>query len=170
VRGDEPELASYLRIEERELEVGGLELAPGGDVALPPERRSEANEIAIRVGVPSFALTPVEVLGTGYLDASLAPFVREMIGVIHVHVDRSAAQALRIDASSREMDRQLVPMGERVPLVMIGGAEAQLLVVRNCLRDIRDDEDRLDTDDALHSEIIGVVAYLNAARSLARLG
>jgi hypothetical protein len=55
-------------------------------------------------------------------------------------------------------------MGERVPLVMIGGAEAQLLVVRNCLRDIRDDEDRLDTDDALHSEIIGVVAYLSAAR------
>jgi hypothetical protein len=42
--------------------------------------------------------------------------------------------------------------------------------VRDCLRDIRDDEDRLDTDDALHSEIIGVVAYLNAARSLARRG
>jgi hypothetical protein len=30
VRGDDPELASYLRIEERELEAGGAELWAGG--------------------------------------------------------------------------------------------------------------------------------------------
>ena len=54
------------------------------------------------------------------------------------------------------MDGQLVAMGERIPLVVVRGAEAQLLVVSNRTRDIRDHENRLDTDDALHSEIIGV--------------
>jgi hypothetical protein len=32
--GDDPELASYLRIEERELEAGGLKLTPGSPLAL----------------------------------------------------------------------------------------------------------------------------------------
>jgi hypothetical protein len=49
------------------------------------------------------------------------------------------------------MNRQLVSLGERITLVMTRGAEAQLLVVRNRSRHIRDDEDRLRTNDALHS-------------------
>jgi hypothetical protein len=36
--------------------------------------------------------------------------------------------------------------------------------VGNRPRDIRDDEDRLDTDDASHTEIIRVVAYLRLPR------
>jgi hypothetical protein len=56
------------------------------------------------------------------------------------------------------MDRQLVAMGERIPLVMMRRAEAQLLVVGNRPRNIRDHEDRLDADDATHIEIIGAVA------------
>jgi hypothetical protein len=47
-------------------------------------------------------------------------------------------------------------MGERVPLVMVRGTEAQLLVVSDRPRHVRDDEDRLDTDDASHPVIIGV--------------
>jgi len=44
VRGDEPEVASYLRIEERELEAGGLNCPPASlhisSVRAPPFRRS----------------------------------------------------------------------------------------------------------------------------------
>ena len=45
-------------------------------------------------------------------------------------------------------------MGERIPLVMVRGTEAQPLVVGNGTRYIRDHEDRLDTDHATHTEII----------------
>jgi hypothetical protein len=55
-------------------------------------------------------------------------------------------------------------MRERIPLVMMRGSEAQLLVVGDRLGYIRDDEDRLDTDDASHAEIIRVVAYLSLLR------
>src|SRR5438105_10649123 len=58
------------------------------------------------------------------------------------------------------MDRQFVAMGERIPLIMMGGTEAQLLVVGNRPRYIRDHEDRLDTYDASHPETIRLVAYL----------
>ena len=62
------------------------------------------------------------------------------------------------------MDRQLVAVGERISLVMMGGTEAQLLVVGNRPRDIRDHENRLDTDDASHPRSIRVVACLRMSR------
>jgi hypothetical protein len=64
------------------------------------------------------------------------------------------------------MDRQLVAMGKRIPLVMVRGTEAQLLVVGNRARYIRYDEDRLDADDATHTEIIE--SRLTSPAALAR--
>jgi len=110
--------------------------------------------------VRALTLAVLEVPGLDELDTGASPLFGESVCVIHVHVDGSAAHPLRIDAGSREMDRQLVAMGERVSLVMMRGTEAQLLVMGNRPRYIRNHEDRLDTDDATHAEIIRVVAYL----------
>ena len=107
----------------------------------------------------TLTLAVLKVLRLDEDDTRASPFLGERVCVVHVHIDGSAAHPPRIDAGSREMDRQLVAMSERIPLVMMRGTEAQLLVVGNSPRNIRDHEDRLDTDDALHSEIIGV-AYL----------
>jgi hypothetical protein len=103
----------------------------------------------------ALTLAVLVVLRFDELDTGTSPLLGERACVIHVHVDRSAAHPLRIDAESGEMDRQFVAMGERIALVMMRGTEAQPLVVSNRTRYIRDHEDRLDTDDALHSEIIG---------------
>src|SRR6266496_5301383 len=100
----------------------------------------------------ALTLAILKVLGLDEVDTGASPLLGERVCVIHVYVDGSAAHALRIDAGSREMDRQLVPMGERIPLVMMRGAEAQPLVVGNRPRYIRDHEDRLDTDDASHTK------------------
>ena len=105
------------------------------------------------MGALTFAV--LVVLGFDEVDTGASPLLGERICVVHVHIDGSAADPLRIGAWSGEMDRQLAAMGERVPLVVVRGAEAQLLVMSNRTRYIRDHEDRLDTDDALHSEIIG---------------
>src|SRR5580765_2007465 len=105
----------------------------------------------------ALALAVVKVPGLDEVDASTSPLLGERVCVIHVHVDGSAAHPLRIDAESGEMDRQLVAMGERIALVMMRGTKAQLLVVGNCPRYIRDHEDRLDTDDAPHTEMIRAV-------------
>jgi hypothetical protein len=102
----------------------------------------------------ALTLAVLEILGLDEVDTGASPLLGERVCVIHVHVDGSAAHPLAIDARSGEMDRQLVAMGERIPLVMMRGAEAQLLVVGNRPRYIRDHEDRLDTDDATHIEII----------------
>jgi len=48
---------------------------------------------------------------------------------------------------------------------MMGGTEAQLLVVGNRPRYIRDHENRLDTDDASHPRSIRVVACLRLRMS-----
>jgi hypothetical protein len=118
----------------------------------------------VGIFVRAFSLAVVKVLGLDEVDTGAFPLLGERVCVIHVHVDGSAAHPLRIDAGPREMDRQLVAMGERIPLVMMRGAEAQLLVVGNRPRDIRDHEDRLDTDDTWHTKIIGV-AYLRLLAS-----
>ena len=103
----------------------------------------------------ALTLAVLVVLGFDEVDTGASPLVGEHVCVVHVHIDGSAADPFRIGALSGEMDGQLVAMGERIPLVVVRGAEAQLLVVSNRTRYIRDHEDRLDTDDALHSEIIG---------------
>jgi len=103
----------------------------------------------------ALTLAVLVVLGFDEVDTGASPLLGERICVVYVHIDGSAADPLRIGAWSGEMDGQLVAMGERIPLVVVRGAEAQLLVVSNRTRYIRDHEDRLDTDDALHSEIIG---------------
>jgi hypothetical protein len=102
----------------------------------------------------ALTLAVLKVLRLDEVDTSASPLLGERVRVIHVHVDRSAADPLRINARSREMNRQLVAMGERIALVMMRGTEAQLLIVGNGPRYIRDHEDRLDTDDAWHSESI----------------
>jgi hypothetical protein len=56
-----------------------------------------------------------KVLGRDEVDTGASPLLGERLCVIHVQVDGSAAHALGIDAGSREMDRQLVAMGERIP-------------------------------------------------------
>src|SRR6266536_368277 len=112
----------------------------------------------------ALSLAVRKVLGPYELDTGTSPLLGERVRVIHVHVDGSAPHPLGIDAGAREMDRQLVALGERIPLVMMRGTEAQLLVMGNRPRYIRDREDRLDTDDATHAEIIRVVAYLRLPR------
>jgi hypothetical protein len=102
----------------------------------------------------ALTLAVLKVPGLDELDSGASPLLRERVRVIHVHVDGSTTHPPRIDTGSGEMDRQLVAMGERVPLVVMRGTEAQLLVVSNRARYIRDREDRLDTDDASHTEII----------------
>ena len=97
-------------------------------------------------------LAPLEVLGLDELDTGASPLLGERVCVIHVHVDRSAAHPIGIDAGPSEMDRQLVAMSERIPLVMTRGSEAQLLVMGNRTRYIRDQEDRLDPNDASHTK------------------
>ena len=104
----------------------------------------------------ALTLAVLVVLGFDEVDTGASPLLGEHICVVHVHIDGSAADPLRIGARSGEMDGQLVAMGERIPLVVVRGVEAQLLVVSNSTRYIRDHENRLDTDDALHSKIIGV--------------
>src|SRR5881396_3842079 len=112
----------------------------------------------------ALTLAVLKVLGLDEVDTGASPLLGERVCVIHVHVDGSAAHPLRIDAGSREMDRQLVAMGERITLVMMRGTEAQLLVMGNRPRHIRDHENRFDTDDATHTEILRVVAYLRLPR------
>src|SRR5512132_1700531 len=94
-----------------------------------------------------------KVLGLDEVDTSACPLLGERVCVIHVDVDRSAAQPLGIDAGSREMDRQLVAVSKRISLVMVRGTETQLLVMGNRPRYIRD-HDRLYADDASHTEIL----------------
>jgi hypothetical protein len=108
----------------------------------------------------TFTLAPLKVLGLDEVNTGASPLLGDRVCVIHVHVDGSAAHPLTIDPGSRKMDRQPVAMGEGIPLVMMRGTEAQLLVVGNRPRYIRDHEDRVDTNDAQHTEIIGAVAYL----------
>jgi len=72
----------------------------------------------------ALSLAVVKVRGLDELDTGAFPLVGKRVCVIHVHVDGSAAHPLRIDAGSREMDRQIVAMGERIALVMVRGAEA----------------------------------------------
>ena len=79
----------------------------------------------------AFTLAPFNVVGLDEVDTGASPLLGERVCVIHVHVDGSATDPFGIDAGSREMDRQLVAMGERIPIVMMRGAEAQLLVVSN---------------------------------------
>jgi hypothetical protein len=67
----------------------------------------------------ALTLAVLKVLGLDDVDTGASPLLGERVCVVHVHVDGSAAHALRIDAGSREMDRQLVAMGERIPLVMM---------------------------------------------------
>jgi hypothetical protein len=110
--------------------------------------------------VRAFSLAVRKVLGIDEVDTGASPLLGERVCVIHVHVDGSAPHPLGIDARPHKMDRQIVPMGERIPLVMMRGGEAQLLVMDKRPRYIRDHEDRLDTDHASHTKIIGVVAYL----------
>lgn len=107
----------------------------------------------------ALTLAVLKVLRLDEVDTGVSPLLGERVCVVHVHVDGSAAHALRIDAGSCEMDRQIVAMGERIPLVMMRGTEPQLLVVGDRPRDIRDGEDRLDNNDAWHTEIIRVGAY-----------
>ena len=102
----------------------------------------------------ALTLAPLTVVGCNEVDPGASPLLGERVCVIHVHIDGSAPHPLRIDAGSRKMDRQLVAMGKRIPLVMVRGTEAQLLVVGSRARYVRDYEDRLDTDDATHTEII----------------
>src|SRR6266511_309542 len=108
----------------------------------------------------AFTLAVVKVLGLNEVDTSDSPLLGERVCVIHMHVDGSAADPLRIDGRSCKMDRQLVAMGECISLVMMRGTEAQPLIVGKRPRHIRDHEDRLDTDNAAHTETIRVVAHL----------
>jgi hypothetical protein len=117
--------------------------------------------------VRALPLAPLEVLGLDERDTGASPLLGERVCVIHMHVDRSTAHALSIHASSREMNRQLVPVCERISLVMMRSAEAQLLVVGNRARYIRDHEDRLNAYDALHAEIIGIVVCRSRVGALA---
>jgi len=102
----------------------------------------------------ALSLAVLKILGLDELDTGASPLLGERVRVIHVHVNRPAAHPPRIDAGSREMDRQIIAMSERIPLVMTRGTEAQLLVMRKRTRYIRDHEDRLDTDHASHIKII----------------
>jgi hypothetical protein len=117
----------------------------------------------------ALTLAPFDVLGLDEIDTGAPPLLRERVCVIHVHVDRSTTHALRIDAASRKMDRQLVAMGEGIPLVMMRCVEAQLLVVGNGPRHIRDYEDGLDADDTSHTDIIRDAAAGRSARSHLRV-
>src|SRR5437660_1000150 len=107
----------------------------------------------------ALALAVLKVPGLDEVDTGAPPLLGERVCVIHVHVDGSATHPLGLNAGSREMDRQIVAMSERIALVMMRGTEAQLLVMSKRRRDIRDHEDRLDTDDASHTKIIGAGAY-----------
>lgn len=103
----------------------------------------------------ALALAVRKVLRLDEVDAGARPLLGERICVIDVHVDGSTADPPEIDAGPREMNRQFVAVSKRIPLVVMGGTEAQLLVVGHRPRHIRDHEDRLETDDASHTEIIG---------------
>jgi hypothetical protein len=65
--------------------------------------------------VRALALAVLKVLRLDEVDTGASPILGERVCVIHVHVDGSATHPLRIDAGSREMDRQLVVVGERIP-------------------------------------------------------
>jgi hypothetical protein len=67
----------------------------------------------------ALTLAVLKVPGLDEVDTGASPLLGQRICVIHMHVDRPAAHPLRTDAGSREMDRQLVAMGERIPLVMM---------------------------------------------------
>jgi hypothetical protein len=116
----------------------------------------------------ALALAVLKVLGLDEVDTGASPLLGERVCVIHVHVDGSTAHPLRIDIGTGEMDRQLIAVGERISLVMMRGTEAQLLVVGNRPRDIRDHEDRLDTDDATHAETIETRRLPPAKRRICR--
>lgn len=66
----------------------------------------------------ALSLAVLKVLRLDEVDTGASPLFGERVCVIHVHVDGSATHPLRINAGSREMDRQIVAMGERIPLVI----------------------------------------------------
>ncbi|MDQ2741401.1 MAG: hypothetical protein M3Z66_03770 [Chloroflexota bacterium] len=49
--------------------------------------RTESDAIAIGIGVRAFPLAVVEVCGSSDLNTCEAPGIRELIGVIDVHID-----------------------------------------------------------------------------------
>ena len=69
----------------------------------------------------ALALAVLEVLGLDEVDAGACPLLGERICVIDVHVDGPTAHPLEIDAGSREMNRQLVAVSKRIPLVVMRG-------------------------------------------------
>ena len=64
----------------------------------------------------ALTLAVLVVLGFDEVDTGASPLLGERICVVHVQIDGSAADPLRIRALSGEMDGQLVAMGERIPL------------------------------------------------------
>ena len=84
----------------------------------------------------ALTLAVLKVLGLDEVDTGASPLLGERVCVIHVHVDGSATHPVRIDAGSREMDRQIVAMSERVSRVMMRGTKAQLLIVGDRARNV----------------------------------
>ena len=85
----------------------------------------------------ALALAVRKVLRLDEVDAGARPLLGERICVIDVHVDGSTADPPEIDAGPREMNRQFVAVSKRIPVVVMGGTEAQLLVVGHRPRHIR---------------------------------
>ena len=75
----------------------------------------------------ALALAVRKVLRLDEVDAGARPLLGERICVIDVHVDGSTADPPEIDAGPREMNRQFVAVSKRIPLVVMGGTEVQLL-------------------------------------------
>ena len=72
----------------------------------------------------ALSLAVLKVLRLDEVDAGACPLLGERICVIDVHVDGSTAHPLEIDAGPCEMNRQLVAVSKRIPLVVMRGTEA----------------------------------------------
>jgi hypothetical protein len=128
---------------------------------LLPERRPEPDEVAVGIDVRALVLAVVHVHRAYDRRTGLAPIIGETGSVIDVHVDRSWPPRDCVVLGLREMDREAVAMGEGVSLVVIGGREAEALVMRDRPGDIGDGEDRFDADDPHHLESVapGALVY-----------
>src|ERR1017187_11024991 len=88
----------------------------------------EPDRVPVGVGVRALTLAVSGVLGSDDTETGLSPFVRQLVGVIHVEVER-ADLGSGVAVSLGQVDGEVVaPVREGVGLVMVRGLETEALV------------------------------------------
>jgi hypothetical protein len=125
-----------------------------------PDRRSEPDQIAVRVGMRALAFSVVVIDRTCYLGTRCPPFGGERRSVIDVDVEHRCVMDRVVVVG--EVDCEVVAVREGVGVVVIVGVEAEPLIVGHGAVNIEHSETRLVTGD-LHSATLALSrVYMSA--------